>query len=502
MKRRASAETASLSLSSHMKRRASAETASAEAAEGATTALRVAIELDEAGDTEYARRCVEHALREAHRAVALARGTWPPHFDEASPADAPPVALVASVGFATLGNLAHDADDLDVARSSLEESLAIWPENAAACCRLADLELQHGSLERANFLYATAAALPPCSKQSAAWYAELCATLRVDAVASASYMLALLHHRTGSFAEAVPHLKRLGVRHRLSPTVWRAVVAAPAPTPPLRPSVPATESVWRFSNAVPPQLLQQLQAAFAPRSPFWRETDFKQRGYFSFWYDVSRPPTNAVETLATLLLPLTGCADRIVGCEWWVHSKAAASRALGHQMHFDTEEGVLHREGAVVHPAVSSVIYLSGSDASDPTVVLDQRFASPHSRGRRLRAWSRRSLVLASLVLASLVLASLVLVSLVLALGARRSPSHDALPRGSLAYPCTGTVTRPPLVGPMSATHPKARSSCFRETGCIVCVRRGPSCRLGRTSAGMSARRLCAGAQRSRGASR
>lgn len=47
-------------------------------------------------------------------------------------------------------------------------------------------------------------------------------------------------------------------------------------------------------------------------------------------------------------LALYSCADRIVGCEWWVHSKAARSRALGHQMHFDTEEGVLHAEGAVV----------------------------------------------------------------------------------------------------------------------------------------------------------
>ena len=43
-------------------------------------------------------------------------------------------------------------------------------------------------------------------------------------------------------------------------------------------------------------------------------------------------------------------------------------------MHFDTEEGILYRECAVVHPVVSSVLYLSGTAAAGPTVVLDQRY--------------------------------------------------------------------------------------------------------------------------------
>ena len=84
-------------------------------------------------------------------------------------------------------------------------------------------------------------------------------------------------------------------------------------------------------------------------------------------YDVSRAPMNAVERLAALLLPLTGCAEAIVGCEWWVHSKAK-SNGTGHQMHFDTEEGTLHATGEIVHPVVSSVLYLSGASEADPTV--------------------------------------------------------------------------------------------------------------------------------------
>ena len=57
----------------------------------------------------------------------------------------------------------------------------------------------------------------------------------------------------------------------------------------------------------------------------------------------------------------------------WVHSKAP-SRSLGnqhgHQMHFDTEEGVLYSSGLLHHPCVSSVIYLSGATVAGPTVVL------------------------------------------------------------------------------------------------------------------------------------
>ena len=84
------------------------------------------------------------------------------------------------------------------------------------------------------------------------------------------------------------------------------------------------------------------------------------------------------------LLPLTGYAESVVGFEWWVHSKAS-SRALGnrhgHQLHFDTEEGVLYGERELVHPAVSSVLYLTGASVAGPTLVLDQRHGgAPASR--------------------------------------------------------------------------------------------------------------------------
>ena len=84
-----------------------------------------------------------------------------------------------------------------------------------------------------------------------------------------------------------------------------------------------------------------------------------------------QPPSNTVELLAAHLLPLTGCGDRIVGCEWWVHTRSDG-RSIGHQMHFDTEEATL-AAGRLCHPTVSSVTYLSGTGGGDPTVVFDQR---------------------------------------------------------------------------------------------------------------------------------
>ena len=86
--------------------------------------------------------------------------------------------------------------------------------------------------------------------------------------------------------------------------------------------------VVRWEGAVPPELLRRLKAAFAQDSPFWRETDYAERGYFSFWHDAAMPPRTLVDQLAMALLPLTGHAERIVGYEWWVHTRAEA-RSIG-----------------------------------------------------------------------------------------------------------------------------------------------------------------------------
>ena len=324
----------------------------AAAASDAATALRISMELEEDGDSESAVRCVEYAISEARKA---ATGEPELALDAAIEAgsDDPPALLIASVGLALLGRLRMqgsstpgdaDADDLDAARAALEESRRIWPGNAAACCKLADLELHHGSHERAVLLYDEVSALPPCTsssrgRQEAAWYLEYVVKARAQAVGVASYMLALLLHLTGRCAEAVPHLQRLGVRLRLSPQVWAAIAQRPtarmAPTQLLAwPAAPEASrrpaSVARYSNVVPPRLLSHLKAAFAPHSPFWRETGYASRGYFSFWesYQPSEAPRDAIDALARRLLPLTGCADRVVGFEWCACMHAACPTPL------------------------------------------------------------------------------------------------------------------------------------------------------------------------------
>jgi len=53
---------------------------------------------------------------------------------------------------------------------------------------------------------------------------------------------------------------------------------------------------------------------------------------------------------------------------------------VGHELHFDVEESIMEEGGAIVHPLVSSVVYLSGS-GGDPTLVIDETMHGP--RGTR-----------------------------------------------------------------------------------------------------------------------
>ena len=328
----------------------------------------------------------------------------------------PPASLIVSTALTSLGGLHLDASRLAEARSAFLRSLSWWPNNAMALINLGDLEREHGSLARGLEHYASAAALPPLptegeeegssedgsSKDGSddegsesegseesdqgdahpAWFDSWVASPRLECASISTYMCALLYHQAQDFGAAVPYLRRFaGVRLRLSPAVWQ--LAANRPQPPPKASdvvVPASthpnpsdpRSVRRFDGAVPPELLERLQLSFAIDSPFWKETGYAARGYFSFWYDVRRAPTNAVEALARHLLHLTGSSDDIVGCEWWVHTRPEG-RSIGHQMHFDTEESSL-AEGEILHPVVSTVTYINGSaTGGDPTVVLQQR---------------------------------------------------------------------------------------------------------------------------------
>jgi len=293
----------------------------------------------------------------------------------------PPPPLIVSMALNSIGGSHLDAREHEEARAAFRQSIEWWPANGMAQTNLADLERERGSYERAIELYKSAAALPKSEWPDVVpsqWFSEWITAPRKECVALATYMSLLLLHQTLAFDEALPYMAKFGVRWRLSPAVWRAVSTPPHPEAALplpRASAADGTMVRRVAGAIPDPLLSALQQGFSLSSPFWAETDYADRGYFSFWYDVAESPRNAVEFLCRHLRPFTGVGDEVVGCEWWVHTRAEG-RSIGHQMHFDTEEGSL-ASGQLLHPVVSSVSYLRTSAdhlfGSDPTVVLNQR---------------------------------------------------------------------------------------------------------------------------------
>ena len=100
---------------------------------------------------------------------------------------------------------------------------------------------------------------------------------------------------------------------------------------------------------------------------------------------------NVVERLLLRLWPLLGRPD-LTSCEWWVHQRAAG-RCWGHELHFDVEERTMELTGRVVHPAISSVVYLS--EHGDPTIVLDETIDKPLGAQRVFAAHPRERSFLA-----------------------------------------------------------------------------------------------------------
>jgi len=306
----------------------------------------------------------------AYESLVAASSTRPYDDAQIPTTSEPPLPLLLSVAWNSLGGLRLDAGDLHVARAAFHQSVAAWPGNSMALLNLGDLEREHGGrFDAALAWYARAAALPPrdAPADAAAWYEQLVASPRAECAALASYMCALLQMQLGDYDAARAHQRRFGCRFRVAPAVWKLVGADAAP-----PAAPDRSGVQRCEGAVPPALLARLRAAFAIDSPFWEQTDYSARGYFSFWEATAAPPATLIDVyVREVLLPLVANADDVVGAEWWVHTRASR-RSIGHQMHFDTEEATLQLTGEVVHPTVSSVLYLSGA-GGDPTVVFDQR---------------------------------------------------------------------------------------------------------------------------------
>eukprot|EP00978_Attheya_sp_CCMP212_P017430 scaffold46400_cov56-Attheya_sp.AAC.2 len=268
--------------------------------------------------------------------------------------------------------------------------------------------------------------------------------------AMAAFMAAMLRSTLGQHEKAEEQLRKFQVTHVLHPNVWNVTNEhAPQKTKPVtstrRRSRSSSRSTTTTTSApssslllfepqsfgrrsgeggdasscgcLPPALYERLCHVFRPEAPYWTESGYAHRGYYSYFMDLASStttskttasPTNLLEhMIQSYLLPLAtatmtqednetknendGTTRQIVGAEWWVHTRPLDAN-LGHQLHFDTDEALLNRDQHVTHPLVSSVLYLTGgshptnetSSAGGPTIILHQ---TPDSSTIASQAW-------------------------------------------------------------------------------------------------------------------
>jgi len=209
--------------------------------------------------------------------------------------------------------------------------------------------------------------------------------------ATSSFMTALICSTLGWHDKALNYLKKFGFTHRVHPNIWETACGRKSYKnennlcdensrskllfQPKRFSSKSNENSEMGSGILPPTLYQKLCDSFAPSSPYWKESNYDNRGYYSYFLDlnddVKTSPSNVIEdAIVNHLLPLVEeelpsntDGKKIVGAEWWVHTRPIRAN-LGHQLHFDTDEAILAQEGLVTHPISSSVLYLTGDDNS------------------------------------------------------------------------------------------------------------------------------------------
>lgn len=76
----------------------------------------------------------------------------------------------------------------------------------------------------------------------------------------------------------------------------------------------------------------------------------------TFWYDFG-PPANVVEDVISGLKPLVVGRRRIAGVEWWLSRMYPTDVRV--DFHQDRDEKLALRTGKLVHPRISSVLFLN-----------------------------------------------------------------------------------------------------------------------------------------------
>eukprot|EP00956_Cyclotella_meneghiniana_P008173 scaffold10872_cov66-Cyclotella_meneghiniana.AAC.6 len=244
--------------------------------------------------------------------------------------------------------------------------------------------------------------------------------------ATASFMSALLLSTLSKHGEALRMLTKFKLSHRIHPNVWKVAQSNRPEVSNGATSMNNNDDAVLFipklyharevntddectRGVLPENLYQRMRKLFAPKASYWTESDYNNRGYYSYFIDlddtsngksVRERPTNIIEdVIVHHLLPLAektleefdgDKSSKIIGAEWWCHSRQLGAN-LGHQIHYDTDESLLGREKKVTHPIVSSVLYLSGANQmteetakAGATVVFNQ---TPKSKAVASKAW-------------------------------------------------------------------------------------------------------------------
>ena len=119
---------------------------------------------------------------------------------------------------------------------------------------------------------------------------------------TARFMCAMLWSMQGNHDRALDHLKHFPLTHRLHPNVWTVDTTTNNVDVPVEPPL-----VFKPPDGIlPPHLYDGLLKLFAPDSVYWIESDYANRGYYSYFidYDETKKPTNLLEdVIINHLLP-------------------------------------------------------------------------------------------------------------------------------------------------------------------------------------------------------
>ena len=236
-----------------------------------------------------------------------------------------------------------------------------------------------------------------------------------DVEATASFMSAFLLSIMGKHDDVLTHLNKFHLSHRIHPNVWKAAQShnsndqlklSSAAIQPSSSVLFSPRMYYNNNGVLPSDLYHDLCNLFAPDAKYWVESDYNNRGYYSYYIDLEGKtndskhnvrdcPSNVMEdVIVNHLLPLAertlqesnakSSSQKIVGAEWWTHTRPISAN-LGHPLHFDTDEVLLQKEKKVSHPIISSVLYLTGAGGGGgSTVVFDQ---TPESTEVAKQAW-------------------------------------------------------------------------------------------------------------------